>query len=289
MKSYSLLLWFFALVLLTGVFACKHAPDPQPAVCRLIRTTDQLMEANGRLTDELQRTFTYTSAVLTSLAERSMNQDAEFLVERVDQRVVRATGGAMVVTLAYGSATTQPGSATFSRGGKVASTFAMEYGPAGCLSRLVENRIVRPANSLTIERAYTFTYDNAGNLTTERARFRLIDGAVVEQETDFTVGANLSPYANFSERPLLTVVAMSQAVETQPGRFWHLNAPTAYKSYFLTNSGSRSSLRESSTFVTTHDADNKVTGQDQNALLYQLSVPDPITKKNRQVFAYQCD
>lgn len=289
MKLNSLPIVLSVSVLLTAVVACKHGRDPDPAACRLISTTDQLMEVSGGLTDELRRTFTYTNAVLTSLAERSANGEAGFLLERTDQRVVRATSGTMAVTLGYGATATQPGSATFSRGGKAVSTFAMEYNPAGRLSRIVESRSVLPANSQTIERAYTFAYDNAGNLTTERGRFTLLGGAVVEQETEYTVATNPSPYVHFSERALLTVVALSQAVETQPGRFWHLNAPTAYKSYNLTASGSRGNLRESATFVTTYDGESKLMSQEQNALLYQLSVPDPITKKNRQAFAYQCD
>ena len=295
MKSNSLLIQLFVLASLTGIFACKQPLDPQPTACRLISTTDQLMEANGRLTDELQRTFTYTNAVLTSVAERSTNQEAGFLIERTDQRVVRATGvpaagGSMSIMLGYLSATTQPSSATFSQGGKVTSTFVMDYDPDGRMSRIVENRTVLPANSLTVERAFTFTYDNAGNLTTERVRFTLIDGAVVSQETDYTMATNPSPYTHFAERAFLTVVALSQAVETKPGQFWHVNAPTTYKSYNLTGSGSRGNLRESATFVTTYDANSKLTtGQEQNALLYQLSVPAPITKKNWQAFGYQCE
>lgn len=289
MKLQFLLKLVFASVLLTAIVTCKHQRDPQPAVCRLTSTTDQLIEASGRLTDEMQRTFTYASAVLTSIAERSTDQEAGFLVEYGSGRVVRAASGAMAVTLGYGSGTTQPNSATFSRGGKTASTFAMEYSPAGLMSRIVESRTLRPANSLTIERAYTFTYDNAGSLTTERARFTLVGGTVVEQETEYTVETKPSPYANFSERALLTVVALSQAVETRPGRFWHLHAPTSYRSYNLTNSGSRGSLRESSTFATTYDIDGKLISQEQNALLYQLSVPNPITKKNRQAFVYECE
>ncbi len=289
MKLRSLLIQLFVPVLLTGIFACKRQRDPQPAVCRLISTTDQLMEANGRLTDEMQRTFTYTNAVLTSLAERSTNQEAGFLVERADQRVVKATSGTMTITLGYPSATTVPNSATFSRGGKAASTFAMEYNPAGRMSRIVENRSVLPTNSLTTERIYTFTYDNAGNLTTERARFTLSNGAVVEQETEYTVADKPSPYTRFTERALLTVVALSQTVETRPGRFWHLSALTAYKSYNLTGSGSRGNLRESATFEPTYDTDSKLMSQEQSTLLYQLSNPTPITKKNRQAFDYQCD
>lgn len=289
MKLKSLLIQLIVPVLLTGMFACKHQIDAQPAVCRLITATDQLLDVSGRLTDEMQRTFTYTNNVLMSVAERSTNQEASFSVEHTDQRVVRATNGTMAVTLGYASGATQPSSATFSRGGNVASIFAMNYNSDGRMNRIVESRTVRPTNSQTIERAFTFTYDNAGNLTTERVRSTLIGGVVVEQETEYTMAANPSPYTHFSERTLLTVVALSQAIETRPGRFWHLNAPTAYKSYFLTNSGNRGSLSESSTFMATYDADSKLMSQDQNALLYQLSVPEPITKRNRQSFTYQCD
>ena len=289
MKRTALLIWSFLPVLLAGVTACKRPGDPPAAVCRLISTTDQLMEANGRLTDEMQRTFTYTNALLTSVAERTTNQEAGFLVERVNERVMRATSGTSTVMLGYGPVVTQPGSATLIRGGRVASTFVMDYTPAGRMSRVVENRFVLPLNSLTVERAFTFAYDNVGNLTTERVRFTLLSGVVVEQETDYVVDSKPSPYVHFTDRALLTVVALSQAIETKPGRFWHINAPTAYKSYNMAGSGIRGNLRESATFVTTYDTDSKLTSQEQSALLYQLSVPDPITKRNRQAFSYQCD
>ena len=294
MKYISLLISLIVSVVLTGMFACRHGIDAKSTVCRLTGTTDQVVEANGRLTEEMQRTFTYTNDVLTSIAERSTNQEASFALEHTDQRTVRATGvtatgGAMAVTLGYALGVTQPASATFSRGGNAASTFVMDYNSDGRMSRIVESRTVLPANSRTTERVFTFTYDNAGNLTTERVRSTLVGGVVVDQETEYAVAANPSPYVHFSERALLTLLALSQAVETRPGRFWHRTAPTAYKSYFLTNSGSRGNLSESSTFVATYDADSKLMGQDQNALLYQLSLPEPITKRSRQSFTYQCD
>ena len=289
MKRNSLLIQLFVPVLVTVIFACKHRPDPQPATCQLTSTTDQLIEANGRLTDELQRTFTYANAFVTSIAERSTSQEAGFLIERASQRVVRAANGSTLILLGYTSGTTQPTSATFSQGGRTSSTYAMEYNSSGRMSRIVESRSVLPANSLTVERSFTFTYDNAGNLTTERVRFTLLDGAVVEQETEYTLESKPSPYTHFSERALLTVVALTQSVETRPGRFWHLTAPAAYKSYNMAGSGIRGNLRESSTFATTYDTDSKLMSQEQNALLYQLSVPAPITKRNRQAFSYQCN
>jgi hypothetical protein len=280
----------FIVYILVGVaFSCQQRSDPDPAVCRLISTTDQLVEVNGRLVDEMQRSFTYNNAVLTSIAERSMEQEAGFLVEYENGRVVRAVSNQASVTLGYKSAATQPSSATFSRGGQLMSQFDMEYTSAGRMSRIVESRTVLPANSLTTVRAFTFTYDNLGSLATEHARFTLRGGVVVEQETDYKLELTPSPYARFPEPALLTVVALSQAVETRPARFWQTNTPVAYKSYELTSSGSRGILRDSSTFVTSRDTDGKLISQDQTALLYQLGSRDPITKRNRQAFSYQCD
>lgn len=289
MRRTFLLIFLSAPILITLTVACKHSIDAQPAICQLRSTTDQLIEANGRLTDEMQRTFTYNNALLTSVGERSTNQEAGFLLERTNQRVVRAANGTAAMTLAYESTATQPGSATFSQANKVMSTFTMDYNAAGRMTRIIESRSVLPDNSLTIGRNFTFTYDNAGNLITERTRSTLINGIVVEQQTEYTVGTNPSPYTQFSERALLTVVAVSQGVENRPGRFWHLNAPLAHKTYALTSSGGRGSLRDSSTFVPVYDATNKLVNQEQRAFLFQLNDPTPITKRNKQTYEYQCD
>jgi hypothetical protein len=289
MKRSFLLILLFIPILITALASCKHSTDAQPAVCRLLSTTDQLIEANGRLTDEMQRTFTYNNALLTSVAERSTNQEAGFLLERANQRVVRATNGSMAMTLGYGASATQPVSATFSQANTDIATFALDYNAAGRIVRIVETRLVPPTNSLTIGRDFTFTYDNAGQLTLERTRSSFINGIVVEQQTEYTAGTKPSPYAEFPERALLTVVALSQGVENRPARFWHLNAPIAQKTYVLTNSGGRGNLRDSSTFVPVYDAANKLVNQEQNAFLFQLSDPIPITKRNRQTYTYQCD
>ncbi len=289
MKTKYLLRFLFVAFAVVTVFCCQQRRDPEPAVCRLISTIDQVVEANGRLTDEMQRTFTYTNAVLTSIAERSQDQEAGFLVEYANGRAVRAVGGTASIEIGYLPTATQPSSATLSRGGQLMSRFAMEYTSAGGMSRITESRNVLPSNSQTTERAFTFTYDNAGNLATERARFSLRGGVVVEQETDYTVVPTPSPYARFPERALLTVIALSQAVETRPGQFWHINLPVAHKSYNVTGSGSRSSLRDSSTFVTNYDTDGKLISQDQTAFLHQVGATDPITKRNRQTYSYQCD
>ncbi|GAB3896463.1 hypothetical protein GCM10028825_42280 [Spirosoma agri] len=269
------------------MYACNSEDNPTIATCLLTSTTDQLVEQSGQLTDELKRTFTYTSSTLTSLAEKSTSKEAAFQVEYANSQVIRATSGQDVVALAYGTGT-RPSSSTFSRGGATMSTFAMDYDASGRMTKITEDRQVLPANSLTKQRAFTFTYDADGNLTNERVRFTLTDGSVVEQETEYTFDAKPSPYKRFSELSLLTAVALSQAVETRPSRFWHINAPISLKSYNLTSTGTRSNLRESSTFAPVYDSDNKLMNQDQNALLYQASVPTPVTKKNRQTFTYSC-
>lgn len=288
MKPNYLLIFLLVTASVTGFYSCKQEYIVQTTTCRLTGTTDQLRETSGKLTDEMQRTFTYNGDALASISERSKNGEISFQLQYADKRVVQATSEQDKISVTYAISTTVPISATVSRNGKTQSVFSMKYGSSGQMSRIVESRQVIPANSLTTQRDYTFLYDNAGNLTTERARFTLRDGLVLEQETEYTVANKPSPYASFPERSLLTVIALSQAVETLPGRFWHLNAPTAHKTYDLNANGSRGTLRESSTFTPVYDAENKLMSQEQNALLYQSSVPDPVTKKNRQAFVYAC-
>ncbi|GAB3564018.1 hypothetical protein GCM10027578_08770 [Spirosoma luteolum] len=275
------------LLLLVASSGCRHDTDAQPDTCRLGSTTDQLIETSGKLTDEVSRTFTYGTAGLSTMTEVSTSQQAQFTVELSGDRATRAVSGTDVIALTYGNAT-QPTSATFSRGGKSQSTFTMDYNAGGMLTRVAEVRQVLPANSLTIQRTYTFTYDAAGNLVNERDAFTLRDGLTLEQETEFTHDTRPSPYTRFAHRPLLTVMALSLGVETLPARFWQLRAPSAYKAYNLTASGSRANLRESTSYVMTYDGSDRLTSQDQTALLYQSSVPTPVTKKNRQAFRYVC-
>ncbi|WP_338872388.1 hypothetical protein WBJ53_27825 [Spirosoma sp. SC4-14] len=287
MKTKFLLIPLFVIVLLATVLGCKE-DNPVIQTCLLTSTTDQLVETTGQLTDELKRTFSYTAGAVTSIAEKSKNQDATFTTTMVNGRITTAASAQDILVLAYGS-TTSPTSCTFIRNSKTMSTFAMDYNASGQMTKLTESRLVLPTSSLTRQRVYTFTYDSNGNLMTERAQFTLTDGSVVTQETDYTFDAKPSPYKRFSELPLLTLVALSQAVETYPGRFWHINAPLTLKSYNLTSAGVRSNLRESSTFTPTYDSDSKLTSQDQTAMLYQSSVPDPVTKKNKQTFTYLCE
>ncbi|MDB5239823.1 MAG: hypothetical protein JWP57_448, partial [Spirosoma sp.] len=147
MKTRYLLKNVIVYILIGVAFSCKQRSKVHPAVCRLISTIDQLVEVNGRLTDEMQRSFTYTNAVLTSIAERSMDQEAGFLVEYENGRVVRAVGSQASISMGYKSAATQPSSATFIRGGQLMSQFDMEYTSAGRMSRIVESRTRLPTNS----------------------------------------------------------------------------------------------------------------------------------------------
>lgn len=284
----------FVVGLAIIVWACEHTYPAQPAgvsACRLTGMTDQNVSASGRVTDELQRAFTYTNGLLTTITEGSaspVSQTATYQIERTAGRITRATGNSAVLTLSYTAGTNGPTSATLSRGGVVTSTFAMQYKLNDRLGLVSETRIGLPNPSLIDNRTYNFLYDNAGNLTTERAHFVLQGGIMVDQETEYTFDTRPSPYRYVPDRPLLTLVALSQDVETYPGRFWHQNAPISYKSWFLSGT-SRVSLRESATYTPTYDSANKLMSQNQTLLLYQASVPDPVTKTNRQAFTYQCD
>lgn len=290
MRLTSPLLYGCLSALLMGTLACKREPEAQPAVCRLTSATDQLVETSGRLTDQINRTFVYRNDTLIGMKEQTLSQEATFGTAYTNGRIVQVASAPSTIGFAYASGgTTPPTSATYSQNGQVQSTFMMEYTASGQMSRITERRQVLPANSLIIERAYSFAYDNAGNLTNERAKFTFRDGLVVEQETEYAAGTKPSPYTHLPQRSMLTVVALSRATETLPGRFWQANAPAGYKLYDLNANGSRGTLRESTTYAPTYDADNKLMTQDQTALLYQASVPDPVTKKNRQAFVYQCN
>lgn len=275
--------------------ACKREPDApivptaQTPGCRLTGTNDQLVESSGQLTDQLQRSFIYTDRVLTDLVELSPNRQTRFELKRTNGRLMQAINGQETIDLTYPATATLPASATFTRSGVVQSTVALTYDASGRLQRVTEHREVLPTNSLTTDRTYTFTYDNTGNLTTEQAEFILVDGVKTRQETEYTFTDKPSPYTRFVERPLLTIISLSLGVETLPGRFWHQNACTGYKTYALSSSGTRDNLRESVTYTPTFDATTKLTTQDQTALLYQTSNPTPVTRTNRQTFRYACE
>ncbi|GAB3705529.1 hypothetical protein GCM10027592_38100 [Spirosoma flavus] len=267
-------------------FACQPKDEPVfTPVCQLTSTTDQLVETSGSLTDEVIRSFTYNGTALKSLTEQSKYSTSTFQVEYNNNVVTRATSGMDVISLAYGSATL-PSSATFTRNGKVQSMFSMDYAPTGNLTRITENRQILPPSSSATERTYTFTYDNSGNLINERSKSVLAGGVVAEQEVEYTFDQKPSPYTHLTERPLLTLVALSQAVEAKPGRFWHVNIPVTQKLYNV--SSNNRTMIESSTFKPIYDANSKVVSQEQTVLLYLTGTTTPITKNNRQTFGYLC-
>lgn len=278
-------------LLFIGFSACRHDIEAEITAdpCRLTSTTDKLVESNGQLTEQLQRAFIYTDKTLTDLVELSPNRQSRFELKRTNGRLMQAINGQETIGLAYPATATMPTSATFSRAGVVQSTFTLDYNASGRLQRVVERRQVLPANSLTTERTYTFTYDNTGNLTTEQGQFMLTGNVTTRQETDYTLADKPSPYTRFAERPMLTLIALSLGVETLPGRFWQQNALTGYKTYALSSSGTRENLRESVTYAHTFDATAKLTSQDQTALLYQGSNPTPVTRTYRQTFGYACE
>lgn len=267
---------------------CRHDDPAATDTCRLSTVTDQLVETSGKLTDETSWSFTYGTSGVSTISTRTASQSATFGVDMSDNLPTRLTNGQDIITMGYG-ASSLPVSATFSRGGVVQATYSLEYGAASTLTRILETRLVLPANSLTRQRDYSFTYDASGNLTTERDIFTLRDGLVLAQEEVFTFDTRPSPYVRFAYRPLLTVAALAMNVESVPGRFWQQLAMTSLQSYNLTSSGTRADMRENSTYTLTYDADNKLTTREQMALLYQSSVPTPITKKNRQTFGYLCE
>lgn len=284
------LLRCFGLLITGVVLGTGCQPDSPVATdtCRLSSVTDQLVETSGKLTEEASWSATYGTTGVSAITTRTASQTATFGIELSDNLPARAVNGQDMVAMSY-SMSSLPVSATFTRGGTVQSTFTMQYGAGGVLTRIVESRQVLPANSLTRQRDYTFTYDAAGNLTTERDVFTLRDGLTLAQEETFTFDTRPSPYVRFAYRPLLTVVALAMNMETVPGRFWHQLAPTSLLSYNLNSDGSRADMRENSTFALTYDAGNKLTTREQTALLYQSSVPTPISKKNRQTFDYSCE
>lgn len=258
-----------------------------PATCQLTGSADQLVETSGKLTEELMRTFTYKDNKLQSILERSSNQEALFVVEYANGRLEKAAKGQDVISIQY-TAANVPSSADFSRAGISRSTFAMTYDEAGRMTGVSENRHVLPPNSLTVERTYQFSYDPMGNLTREHARFTLTDGKVVEQQTDYVSESKPGPYTFFQALPLLTVVALSQGVETRPGRFWQQQATLALTTYALTNAGTRSSMFEEADFVNRYDELGHLSETKKRAKLYQGLMPDPVTKQNQQNFTYTC-
>lgn len=151
-------------LLITGMLLGTGCQPDNPVAtdtCRLSSVTDQLVETSGKLTDETSWSATYGTNGVNTMTTRTASQTATFGIELSDNLPARAVNGQDVVAMSY-SMNSLPVSATFTRGGTVQSTFTMQYGAGGVLTRIVENRQVLPANSLTRQRDYMFTYDAAG-------------------------------------------------------------------------------------------------------------------------------
>ncbi len=276
-----------AATLLTAFFSgCNKDNTPKAVLCKVVTLTDQL-DVSGRLTDQIQRTFTYTESQLTQLSERNTDRQVNLTIEYGPTGgVSKASDGAFVLTFGSAAATTQPVSATATRNGAVQAIYELTYNPANKLTRVLETRQVIPTNSFVRSRDYTFVYDSDGILKTEKLTSTLTDRTTVEQEADFTYGTLVNPMTNFSQPGLLTVMALSQLVETMPGRFWQQRVIQDYKIYNAKN-GTRSTLRESATFTLKTDANGRLSGQEQNTVSTSGS-GQTSQRKNQHSVVYEC-
>ena len=264
-----------------------------PELCTLISATDQL-DAGGKLTDQIARTFTYSTASLNTLVERNTDRQAG-LIAQYDQGgyITHASSNSLVVSLDYAAGPSrQPFRATAFQNGVVQSVFELLYEPGGKLIQVNESRKVLFGISQTTDITYSFGYDLAGNLLTERIKYTLRDKSVVEQETEFSYDTKTaSPYATFPERVLLTVTALALRVETMPGRFWQQNAMIGYKKYAIaTATGNRGNLRESAVLTVQLDADKKrLVSQQQDTQMFSGSNPTPQLRRNQHTYLWKCN
>jgi hypothetical protein len=274
-------------VLLTGLFAgCNNDDVPQTPLCQVVSLTDQL-DVGGKLTDQMQRTFTYSGNQLTQLGERNTDRQVNLKAEYSGAgAVIRASDEVFSLAFGYAATSTQPVGATATRSGVIQAIYEMNYNGANKLTRVLETRQVIPINSLVRSRDYSFVYDADGLLKTEKLTSTLTDRATVEQETDFTYGTLINPMANFSQPGLLTVMALSQLVETMPGRFWQQRVMQDYKTYNAKN-GTRSTLRESATFTLKTDQNGRLAGQEQNTTSTSGS-GQTTQRKNQHTVVYDC-
>ena len=263
-----------------------------PELCTLIGTTDQL-DAGGKLTDQTARTFTYSTVALNTLVERNTDRQAG-LITQYDQggSLTSASSSSLAIALEYAGASRKPFRATALANGVAQSVFELLYEPGGKLVQVNESRKLLFGISQTTDVTYSFGYDVAGNLLTERIKYTLLNKATVEQETDFSYDATtVSPYATFPERVLLTVTALALRVETMPGRFWQQNAMTGYKQYAIVNAtGARGNLRESAVLTVQLDADKKrLVSQQQDTQTFSGSNPTPQIRRNQHTFLWKCN
>lgn len=272
-------------------FSCR-TKQVTPELCTLISATDQL-DAGGRLTDQIARTFTYSASSLNSLVERNTDRQAG-LIAQYDQSgyLTQARSNSLVISLDYATGPSRkPFRATAFQNGVAQSVFELLYEPGGKLIQVNESRKVLIGISQTTDIVYSFGYDVAGNLLTERIKYTLRDRSVVEQETEFSYNTTTaSPYATFPERILLTVTALALRVETMPGRFWQQNAMTGYKQYAIVNAtGNRGTLRESAVLTVQLDADKKrLVSQQQDTQTFSGSNPTPQIRRNQHTYLWRC-
>ena len=264
-----------------------------PELCTLISATDQL-DAGGKLTDQIARTFTYSAASLNTLVERNTDRQAG-LIAQYDQGgyITQASSNSLVISLEYAAGPSRkPFRATAFQNGVAQSVFELLYEPGGKLIQVNESRKVLIGISQTTDIVYSFGYDVAGNLLTERIKYTLRDKSVVEQEAEFSYDATTaSPYATFPDRVLLTVMALAMRVETMPGRFWQQNAMTGYKKYAtVTATGARGILRESAVLTVQLDPDKKrIVSQQQDTQTFSGSNPTPQIRRNQHTFLWKCN
>jgi hypothetical protein len=281
----------FRVTLLFGVLlglfsACNKDNTPKFVLCRVASLTDQL-DVGGKLTDQIQRTFTYTGNQLTQLSERNTDRQVTLMIEYNGAGLAtKASDGTFGLAFGYTASSTQPISATATRSGVVQAAYEMTYNAGNKLTRVLETRQVIPTNSLVRSRDYSFLYDADGLLKTEKLTSTLTDRTTVEQETDYTYGSLINPIANFPQSVLLTVVALSQLVEMMPSRFWQQRAMQDYKTYNAKN-GTRSTLRESATFTTKTDENGRLSGQEQNTISTSGS-GQTTQRKNQHTVVYDC-
>lgn len=281
----------FRILLIAGLLTsllvgCNSDKTPEPVLCKVITITDQL-EVNGRMTDQMQRTFTYTDGQLTQIGERNTDREVSLKLDyNAAGAVIKASDGVLTITLNTASGSTQPVSATSTRAGNVQSTYEMTYNAAKKLTRILETRQVIPANTFVRSREYTFVYDADGILKTEKLTATLLDRTTIEQETDYTYDVLINPMVNFTQSGLMTVVALSQLVETMPGRFWQQRVVQEYKIYTTRNS-TRSPVSESATFITKKDENGRLSGQEQNTMTTSAS-GQTTQRKNKHTFIYLC-
>lgn len=283
-KISGLLPCFGLLLMLT---AC-NPPEPArtPAVCYLTTATEQVTRDTPP-TLTLERSFTYTGNQLTAINERTASQQASYRVDYQDGKAIRAIGSLANMLLEYDTRTGKVNRATMARGTQTQSVFTLTHTASGRLSSLTETRQVPVAGSSVVSRAYSFSYTNAGNVSTERVVFTFQNGSTLTQETDYAVGAETAPYATFPERALLTLVSVGQQFETRPGRFWNANVLTGYQVYTV-NSTDRL-LAEAATFTNQFDADGNLTALTQSTRSYSpVGSTFFTTRPTSHVLTHEC-